>query len=72
MKLLSAVEDVDFFSLILSNEPSTKRQTSRGKITELLVADLGELPWTSPYLIVCFLTRSELDNCFANLEIVAN
>ncbi|CRG92198.1 Protein cft1 [Talaromyces islandicus] len=51
MKLVSAIEDVDFFSLILSSEPSAKRQTSRGRITELLVADLGELPWTSPYLI---------------------
>jgi hypothetical protein len=71
MKLISAVEDVDFFSLILSNEPSAKRQTSRGKITELLVADLGELPWTSPYLIVC-LAGSKFDDYLANLEIVTN
>lgn len=61
MKLISAVEDVDFFSLILSNEPSAKRQSSRGKVTEILVADLGELPWTSPYLIVC-LVGSEWEN----------
>lgn len=71
MKLISAVGDVDFFSLILSNEPSAKRQTSRGRITEILVADLGELSWTSPYLIVC-LACIEYYYYLTNLEIVTN
>ncbi|KAH8701144.1 putative cleavage and polyadenylation specificity factor subunit A [Talaromyces proteolyticus] len=50
-ELISVIEGVDFLPPILSNEPSSRRLTSRENITELLVADIGELPWTSPYLI---------------------
>jgi len=56
MKLISTIEDVDYFPQLLSSETSAQRQTSRGEVKELVVADLGEVPWTSPYLIVS-LTR---------------
>lgn len=52
MELVSVTEGVDFLSSILSSDPPTKRLNSRETISELLVADMGELPWASPYLIV--------------------
>jgi cleavage and polyadenylation specificity factor subunit 1 len=46
-------EGVDYVSSILSSDPPAKRLSSRETIAELLIADLGELPTASPYLIVC-------------------
>ena len=46
-------EGVDYVSSILSSDPPTRRLNSRETIAELLIADLGELPTVSPYLIVC-------------------
>lgn len=46
-------EGVDYVSSILSPDPPTRRLNSRETIAELLLADLGELPTVSPYLIVC-------------------
>ena len=54
MELVTVTEGVDYVSSILSAEPPAKRLNSRETIAEILVADLGELPWVSPYLIVCF------------------
>lgn len=49
-------EGVDYVSSILSSEPPVKRLNSRETIAEILVADLGELPSVSPYLIVCLIS----------------
>lgn len=46
-------EGVDYVSSTLSSEPPTRRLNSRETIAEILVADLGELPKMSPYLVVC-------------------
>ena len=53
MELVSVTEGVDYVSSILSADPPTRRLNSRETIAELLLADLGELPTVSPYLIVC-------------------
>jgi cleavage and polyadenylation specificity factor subunit 1 len=53
IELVSVTEGVDYVSSILSKDPPTRRLNSRETIVELLIADLGELPTVSPYLIVC-------------------
>ncbi|KAF3407384.1 hypothetical protein DPV78_000099 [Talaromyces pinophilus] len=52
MEVVSVTEGVDYVSSILSPDPPTRRLNSRETIAELLVADLGELPTVSPYLII--------------------
>ncbi|EEA22246.1 mRNA cleavage and polyadenylation factor subunit [Talaromyces marneffei ATCC 18224] len=52
VELVSVTEGVDYVSSILSSDPPTRRLNSRETIAELLIADLGELPTVSPYLII--------------------
>lgn len=51
-KLLSTIDGVDCLQSILSIDPP-KRSTTREKLVEAVVADLGDSYNSQPYLIVC-------------------
>ena len=51
LKLLSVVEGMNCLQPVLSAEPP-RRSNTREPLKEVIVADLGDLSRTSPYLIV--------------------
>jgi len=53
LELVSAMDGVDCLLPYLSTEPPPRRPISRETLLEILVADLGNSGFKSPYLIVC-------------------